>query len=136
MNEFVYPLRVYYEDTDCGRVVYHSNYINFMERARSEWMIKEGFGLDVIHALDAFFAVQKINIDFIKPAKLYDALDVVCSVVEIKNASCVMRQKIRSSENKNLIYANAEIKLVCVNSEFKPRAIPNEIRESLNKILV
>lgn len=136
MKEFIYPLRVYYEDTDCGQVVYHSNYINFMERARSEWMISEGFDFDASYQLDAFFAIRHIEVDFIKPAKLYDELEVVCSVMEIKNASCLMRQIIRSRREKELIYADAKVKLVCVNSQFKPRPIPDKIRESLGKLKI
>jgi len=84
-------IRVYYEDTDTGGVVYHSNYLNFCERARSELFFKEGLSP---HKEDQFFVVKHIDANFIKPALLGDLLDVKTNIENIKNASLVMKQDI------------------------------------------
>jgi len=84
-------IRVYYEDTDTGGVVYHSNYLNFCERARSELFFEEGLSP---HKEDEFFVVKHIDANFIKPALLGDMLDVKTNIKNIKNASLVMKQDI------------------------------------------
>jgi len=69
---FIWPVRVYYEDTDCGGVVYHTSYIRFMERARSEQVISLGFGQAAWSNMQIGFAVSALQIDYLQPAKLYD----------------------------------------------------------------
>ena len=90
-------IRVYYEDTDAGGIVYHSNYIKYCERARSEMFFDEGV---VLGENDAHYVVKKIEANFIKPAKLGDLLDVKTKVLEIKNASLYVEQDIFRDELK------------------------------------
>ncbi len=84
-------IRVYYEDTDVGGVVYHSNYIKYCERARSEMFFEEGIELG---ENNAHYVVKRIEADFLKPAKLGDILDVKTTVLELKNASLCAKQEI------------------------------------------
>ena len=77
MKAFLWQVRVYYEDTDSGGVVYHSNYLKFMERARTEWLRSLGFEQDVLaRDEDVIFAVRSINVEFLKPGRFNQLLDV------------------------------------------------------------
>ena len=90
---FSWPTRIYWEDTDAGGVVYHARYVAFMERARTEWMRALGYGQERMrcdHGL--VFAVRSMTMDFLKPARLDDALDVTATLVQSKRASMVFAQ--------------------------------------------
>jgi len=119
-------IRVYYEDTDTGGVVYHSNYLNFCERARSELFFKEGLSP---HKEDQFFVVKHIDANFIKPALLGDMLDVKTNIENIKNASLVMKQDI--FKNTELIFS-CLIKLAYLK-EGKVSKIPAETLKLFTK---
>ena len=87
-NAFQITVRVYYEDTDAGGVVYHANYLNYMERARSEWLRNLGYEQDVlIEQEQLIFAVKKMTIDFISPARFNDLLTVSAEVSKLSGAS-------------------------------------------------
>ena len=88
-------IRVYYEDTDVGGVVYHSNYLNFCERGRSDIFFQKGLSP---HSNEAFFVVKKIECDYIAPAKLGDLLDVETEVIETKRASIILKQSIKRDD--------------------------------------
>ena len=93
MHAFVWPVRVYYEDTDAGGVVYYANYLKFMERARTEWLRTRGFEQDVlIKEQDLVFAVRSLSIDYLRPARLDDLLQVRVTVSELRRASIVFEQ--------------------------------------------
>ncbi|MFW2599265.1 YbgC/FadM family acyl-CoA thioesterase [Aliarcobacter butzleri] len=117
-------LRVYYENTDCGGVVYHSNYLNFCERARSELFFQKGLSP---HNNDEFFVVRSATIDWIKPAVFGDLLEVKTKLIEKKSASIVMYQEIL--RNDEMIF-KATFKLAFLKN-FKPAKIPLEIFEIL-----
>ncbi len=127
-NEFLWPIRVYYEDTDCGGVVYHANYIRFLEQARTEWLRS----LNIIQSqladdFNLVFAITKINIDFISPAKLDDYLNVSVAVQQLKKASIICVQEIN---NKGVCCCRATVKVACIDTIcFRPTAIPAEIYE-------
>ncbi len=90
-------IRVYYEDTDCGGIVYHSNYLNFCERARSELFFQKGLSP---HEENQFFVVKHMECDFISSAKFGDILEVTTKVIELKKASLQIEQLItRGEEN-------------------------------------
>ena len=131
-NEFNLQVRIYYEDTDAGGVVYHSNYLNFMERARTEWLRHVGFEQHTLIEQDEIlFAVRKINIDYHKPALFNDLLNVKTSVVDQRKVSLVFEQII-SNQSKETI-CKAEVKIVCLNSNtMKPEPIPETILSELN----
>ena len=113
-------IRVYYEDTDCGGVVYHSNYISFCERARSELFFQKGLSP---HDKDNFFVVKRVEADYIKPAIFADILEVKSELVEKKSASLVVKQDIYRDEE--LLFSGL-FKLAYL-SNFKPTRIPKEL---------
>lgn len=128
MSDFNFPIRVYYEDTDSGGVVYHSQYLNFMERTRTEWLRNLGFEQDALRdEYKCIFVVKKIEIDFIKPARFNDTLIVSAQLKEIAFASFYLTQNIINQKNNELL-CNAEVKIAAVYPDtFKPRRIPELI---------
>lgn len=120
-------VKIYYEDTDAGGVVYHANYIKFCERARTEYLQDCGFTNQQI-ALDhnIMFVVRHIEADYFKPAVLEDVLTVKTTIEIMKNTSFVMRQAICKGDQ--MIF-NADVTLVCVDiTEVKPVKIPDHIK--------
>ena len=112
-------IRVYYEDTDAGGVVYHSNYLNFCERARSEVFYQHGLSP---HQEDAFFVVKNISANYIKSAKLGDILEVKTEVLNIKKASVVLQQTIFKDQIKLF---QMDVTLVYLSFN-KPSKIPED----------
>jgi len=131
-NEFTLQVRVYYEDTDAGGVVYHSNYLNFMERARTEWLRHAGFEQHTLIEQDEIlFAVRKINIDYHKPAFFNELLDIKTRIIRIGSASLDFEQIIFNQTEE--IICKAEIKIACLSSTtMKPEPIPESIISELN----
>ncbi|XPV70120.1 MAG: YbgC/FadM family acyl-CoA thioesterase [Halarcobacter sp.] len=113
-------IRVYYEDTDCGGVVYHSIYLNYCERARSELFFQKGLSP---HNKDEFFVVKKVEADYIKPAVFGDELEVSAKLIKRKNTSLLIEQEIKRDEE--LIF-KANI-LVVYLKNMKPTRIPQEL---------
>ncbi len=124
---FILSVRVYYEDTDAGGVVYHSRYLNFMERARSEWLRRLGFEQDrLIEREKILFAVRKVLIDFHQPAYFNDLLDIASRLVEVGRASFVFEQIIYNASREKLCFA--EVKIACLDVKtMKPASIPETI---------
>ena len=92
---FSWPTRIYWEDTDAGGVVYHARYVAFMERARTEWMRALGFGQERMRSEHGMvFAVRSMEMDFLKPARLDDALQVTATLVQCRRASMVFAQQV------------------------------------------
>jgi acyl-CoA thioester hydrolase len=134
LNKFEWPVRVYYEDTDAGGVVYHSTYLNYMERARTEWLRSLGFEQNYLRdILNVIFVVHSMQIAFKKPAKFDDLLTVVSEVSKIGYGSFEFLQKI--SVNQKLLI-EAQVKIACVQTvDFMPTAIPEKIKAEMNKFL-
>ena len=132
MSAHKIDIRIYYEDTDAGGIVYHSNYLNFAERARCELLRSVGLECSKIGEEYGFlFVVKAVEIDYIKPARLDDALQVVTSTETIRNTSFQMRQIVQKN-GKDL--CNMLVTLVCVEAnEIKPVKIPETLREKLNQ---
>ncbi|MDH5423694.1 MAG: tol-pal system-associated acyl-CoA thioesterase [Gammaproteobacteria bacterium] len=130
--KFCWPIRVYYEDTDAGGVVYHATYLNFFERARTEFLRQLGFEQDqLISESDMIFAVRSINVDYLKPAVFNDALSVVTEVTEIKKASLMFQQGIyRVKDNRLLCQVSCKVASIQA-SQMKPVAIPGNIVSAL-----
>jgi len=136
-REFILPVRVYYEDTDAGGVVYHSNYLNFMERARTEYLRELGYDQDVLaNELDVLFVVSSIQIDYKRPARFNDELEVRTSVENMGRASVEFSQVIsRKSDNPQQmeVLTEAAVKVACVGATtFKPGAMPQSIKGALS----
>ena len=122
---FQYTLKIYYEDTDSGGVVYYANYLKFIERARTEMINELGFTLNtLLKDFDRLFLVKKIECDYIETCKLEDRLNVQSRVLVLKNASFELEQNLLK-ENK--IIFRSKILMVCVNSQGAPSKIPNEL---------
>jgi acyl-CoA thioester hydrolase len=131
MNEsapYALPVRVYFQDTDAGGVVYHASYVNFMERARTEWL-REVYGYNhagMIKELGVGFVVRSMKIDYLKPAVLDDLLHVSAEVNEIGRSRVTVRQSVKRGEET---LVEGEIHLVCVNIEsFRPVPVPEGLR--------
>ncbi len=124
-DTFRWPVRVYWEDTDAGGVVYHASYLRFMERARSEWL--RGMGVDQSafkEATGLVFLVREMQIDFLKAALLDDELSVTVEVKERRSASILFTQTISRADGTQLI--RAQVRLACVDiGRMRPAQIPS-----------
>jgi acyl-CoA thioester hydrolase len=118
--------RVYYEDTDAGGVVYHSNYLNFAERARTEWLRDVGFNQS---ELDVVFVVRNIEIEYLAPGRLDDELMVETSLQNIGRASITLSQDFYKDGKKITLM---KVVLVTVSrNDIKPVSVPEEIKSKL-----
>ena len=126
-------IRVYYEDTDAGGVVFYANYLKFIERGRTEYLRELGFEQATLAIqYNIVFVVKSVNADYLSPAYLDDVIEVQTSIDLMKNASLVFAQKILNIE-KNTVLFSAEVKVVSVlKNNLKPCAFPQEILEKLN----
>ncbi|WP_314404912.1 tol-pal system-associated acyl-CoA thioesterase [Stenotrophomonas rhizophila] len=127
---FSWPTRIYWEDTDAGGVVYHARYVAFMERARTEWMRALGFGQErtrTDHGL--VFAVRAMTMDFLRPARLDDALEVTATLVQCKRASMVFDQRVCRGDETLL---TAQVRIAALDaSTFKPRGMDDVLLAAL-----
>ncbi len=132
MNKFHWPVRVYYEDTDGGGVVYHANYLRFMERARTEWLRSLGFGQNELRRnLGVIFVVREVRVRYLKPAVFDDALQVVSNIEEVGRSLMRFRQVIRRGEET---LTEGLVEVVCVDAgKFRPVALPPVIREKMTE---
>lgn len=119
-----FPIRVYYEDTDHGGVVYYANYLKFMERARTEFLRSGGIELDALEADHGLmFVVNQMQVKFIKPARFNDLLQVESQITAARGARVTMLQRILDAEGRLLV--EAEIQLACMDRKGKPRRMPD-----------
>ena len=125
---FSLPIRVYFQDTDAGGVVYHASYLNFMERVRTEWMRSFGFSnAGLMKELGVVFVVRSLKLDYLKPALLDDLLTVGVQLKEIGRSRVTLYQNLMRGED---ILAEAEIHLVSISLDtFKPVSVPTVLRE-------
>jgi len=124
MREFTWPVRVYYEDTDAGGVVYHSNYLNYMERARTEMLRQFGYEqTDLIEQQQLIFAVKHVDIDFRKPARFNDRINVVTRIIECNTASFRFEHIIRDT-NDNILCSGKVLIAALDSDTFKPKRLP------------
>lgn len=121
----ILPVRIYYEDTDFSGIVYHANYLRFLERGRTDFLRVAGIDQSVLHAEgDIVFAVRRMLLDFLKPARMDDVVIVETSVSVMKGASITMAQRIRRGEETLL---TAEV-LVAAIREGRPARLPDAVR--------
>ena len=126
---FVWPVRVYYEDTDSGGVVYYANYLKFMERARTEWLRTLGFEqTELLDEYRVIFVVREVGIEYRRPARFNDLLDVTVNIAEVGRSQIVLKQTVENND----VFARATVKVVCVDGEsFKLVRIPAIIKEKI-----
>jgi len=129
--EFKSRFKVYYEDTDSGGVVYYANYLKFLERARTDAITSLDFSNNkLVKKFGIFIIVKSCNLNFLRPAKLEDNLDIISKVIEVKNVSIKMKQNIFVNDS---MIVEAEILLASVNNEGKPSKLPDEFKNELIK---
>lgn len=126
---FVYKIRIYWEDTDAGGVVYYANYLKFMERARTEWLRSLGFEQQVLReSPGVVFVVRRVEIDYLGPARLDDLLTVTTGLAEMTRTCLTVAQDIAAD---NLL-TRARVQIVCIDpASFKPVKIPTPLLEKL-----
>ncbi|MBY0474057.1 MAG: tol-pal system-associated acyl-CoA thioesterase [Nitrosomonas sp.] len=131
-NYFSLPVRVYYQDTDAGGVVYHSTYLNFMERARYEWLRELGFNANTLIATSkVLFMIRSIEVEYFKPATLDDLLNITVAVQEVGRSRITLSQEVLCSHIK---LVNATVHVVCVDTvKLRPVSIPASLREKIGK---
>ena len=129
MTMFSWPVRVYYEDTDAGGIVYHARYLYFLERARTEWLRSLGFNQSTLKQQNTIFVVRDMGLKFVQPAQLDDELAVTVNVTQFKKASIKVVQTILC-QGKTML--QADVTIACLNaSTFKPQAMPQSILSTL-----
>ena len=130
---FVLPVRVYYEDTDAGGVVYYANYLRFMERARTEWLRALGFAQSVLMGQGIAFAARSITAEYLKPARLDDELLVVSTVESLGRAQLVFHQRI---ERAGELLVDAKMRIACFDPvRGKAMAMPKDIHNKFKALL-
>lgn len=131
---FTWTVRVYWEDTDAGGVVYHAQYLAFMERARSEWLRGLGLHQDAMKRdVDLVFVVRAMQTDFRAPARLDDQLSVSVRLLECRGASLLLAQRIER-DGALLVEANVKIAALYASS-FRPRALPDALLSQFTPLL-
>lgn len=132
-KHFSLPVRVYYEDTDAAGVVYYANYLRFMERARTEWLAAIGFPLTVFEREHRVaFVVHRLEIDYRRPARLLDALDVTVVPDGIGATRLVAHQQVRRMDE---VLTDARVMLACVDTmRWRPTRIPLPLRQTLETL--
>lgn len=127
-SDFIFPIRVYYEDTDSGGVVYHASYLKFMERARTEFLRHIGYTYETAAVENKLFVVRSAQIEYLKPAKHDDLLHIVTRIITTSKVSVTFEQIICSAQDEKLIFCVGTIKVVCVNAVImRPCALPQSL---------
>lgn len=123
---FVWPVRVYYEDTDAGGVVYYANYLKYFERGRTEYLRSFGFEQDeLINNQGIIFAVRAISVDYIKPARFNELLTVSTKITAIKKVSLEFNQQITHDSQ---LLVSGDVRIACLDANtLKPTAIPKNM---------
>ena len=133
IKTFSFPVRIYFEDTDSGGVVYHSNYLKFMERARTEWL--RSVGIDQRHLKQQdhiMFVVHRIDIQYKLPARFNDDLIVKSELIEIGSSKIEFRQMIYRNDE---MLIDASVDIACIDSEkFKPIRIPSAVKQTMESL--
>lgn len=134
MSEFRWPIRVYYENTDAGGVVYHAEYLKFFERARSEWLRSLGFAHPELMANHGvIFVVRQMQIKYRQPARFDESLEVVTTLGELGRSKIVFNQKLQRAAET---LTEATVEVVCVECDnFRPTATPAFISTKMRQYL-
>lgn len=132
MTPFVFPVRIYYEDTDLAGVVFYANYLKYYERGRTELVRALGLDQAVLIEQGLAFAVARAEIDYLKPARFNDALEVVTEVHKVGRASVEFAQHLRKAGEAGNILNKALVKVVCVTvADMKPVGLPGDLLQQL-----
>ena len=128
-KKFSFTVKIYYEDTDAGGVVYYANYLKFLERARSEAIYSLGYtNSSILEQFGVLLIVKSCNIEYKKPARFEDTLEIISEIKSFTKTSFLMKQSI---SRINEIISDAEIHLVSVDKNGKPSKIPEDLKKKL-----
>ncbi|WP_020565833.1 tol-pal system-associated acyl-CoA thioesterase [Methylosarcina fibrata] len=130
MTPFIWPIRVYYEDTDAGGVVFYANYLKFFERARTEMLRSMGYEQDELKIVEKIlFVVRSVQIDYLSPARFNDLIQVSAKITEAKKASLIFAQTVTRDGD---VLCKGTVRIACLDSEtMRPKAIPEPLLEQL-----
>lgn len=117
----ILKIKIYYEDTDAGGVVYYANYLRYMERARTEFLLEKGIDVAEYHYKGYLFAVVHIDAHYKKPARLGETIDITTEIIETTNVTITLRHKIFRND---ILLVDADVKLACINQDGKPQRLP------------
>jgi len=126
---YTLPIRIYYEDTDMGGIVYYANYLKFIERGRSEWVREIGMDQLEMKAEGIVFAVRRVEADYLGAAKLDDELIVETEVASVTAARLVMEQRVKRGEE---LLFHAMVTVVCMNEAGETVRLPTNIRQMVH----
>ncbi|MBF0188400.1 MAG: YbgC/FadM family acyl-CoA thioesterase [Magnetococcales bacterium] len=130
-NAFIWQRRIYYDDTDAGGVVYHSNYLTLMEQARTEWLRHLGYEQRVLIEEDTLFAVTHIDVRFLAPARLDDMVDVtVQRPITVRPVRLILHQTIQRPNGEKILI-DATVQIACISTSFRPKKIPKPMLERM-----
>ncbi len=118
-------LKIYYHDTDCGGVVYYSNYLKFIEEARTEFFAEKGFSIKDLAGKGVLFVVARQEIDYKAPAVYGDVLEINTKAAEVSAVKIIFEHQIYNQAGQ--LINKSKTTLVCVDKNLKPRAIPEEV---------
>jgi acyl-CoA thioester hydrolase len=132
IKKFIWPVRVYYEDTDAGGVVFYANYLKFFERARTEMLRAMGYEQDELIANEGIiFVVRSVQVDYLSPARFNEQLQVSADVSQAKKASLTFEQVITRG---NDVLCKGIIRIACLDVQgMRPKAIPEKLLEQLKE---
>lgn len=132
MAQHYFNITIYSEDTDYGGIVYHANYLKYMERARSEWLNSLGMSLQTMSVQNVLLVVHKAALQFHKPAILNDVVTIESTVTLFKNTRLLFKQTVVKKDAPSIICCTGEVEVVCIkNSDKKPTSLPNNIIDYL-----
>ncbi len=134
MTPFCFSVRIYYEDTDSGGVVYYANYLKYMERARTEWLRSLGFEQDrLVEEEGVIFAVRSVTMDYNLPARFNDLLEVKTTLERLGRASITLLQEIRRQGEEELL-CGGRVKVAALDAEqFRPVAMPTTLFNAIQQ---
>ncbi|MEM0937480.1 MAG: tol-pal system-associated acyl-CoA thioesterase [Pseudomonadota bacterium] len=124
-----FPVTVYYEDTDMGGIVYHANYLKFIERGRSDWVRQRGIDQNALRAEGIVFAVRHLEADFLGPARLDERLRVLTQLIEMRGARFVVNQQVLNLDGAALF--RARVTLVAMTRAGRPTRLPKALRDRI-----
>lgn len=119
-------IKIYYEDTDAGGVVYYANYLRYLERARTEFLLDRGISVAELHGQGVFFAVVHVDISYKRPALLGDIIEITTEVTELKNATITVKNQIFKDTS---LLIEAYVTIACIDKDGKPRRLPESFKK-------
>lgn len=122
--------RIFYHDTDAGGIVYYGNYLKYLEEARTEFLEKRGMSVEMFHERGMLYAVRKCNVTYRSPARYGDTIICDATLTKVTAAQLIFEQKIHHKKTGQLMI-ESEVTLACLNKDFKPIQIPEDLKEKL-----